>query len=92
MSSPLSIQQLISAPKRCHGLGHVRTFISLLWTTGSDVGWLRDVTLAVWQKLHALPNSLVDTDMALLVIKDFKSYSTAEMLGAPWVKLSSIID
>jgi hypothetical protein len=55
--------QLICVPNRRHGLGHVKNiFIWLLWATGSDVGWLRDVTLAVWQ---TLPNILVVADIAL---------------------------
>jgi hypothetical protein len=37
----------------------------LLWATGLDGFWLRDVTPAVWQKLHTLPNSLVVADIKL---------------------------
>jgi len=37
----------------------------LLWATGSDGFWLRDVTRAVWQKLHTLPNSLAVADIKL---------------------------
>lgn len=45
----------------------------LLWATGWDVGCLRDVTLAVWQKLHRLPKSLAGADMTLEVVELFGS-------------------